>query len=126
MPKKIYLSEDRTCRDLLTRESAVVLNIFSSKSCQMTTFNKQSIYFVFLDDYNKFKVQTPNWTQGTWLSIGVNGKNTNTFHINQSQLIMKMSDNPVLKHDLKFLHVIQNQRNHSKSIRIRAKSLEEW
>ncbi|CAF4496982.1 unnamed protein product [Rotaria socialis] len=51
--------------------------------------------------------------------------NMQTFSINQSQLIMKMNSDQIIKYDLKFLRIIQNQRQHEKSIRIRAKSIED-
>jgi hypothetical protein len=34
LPNEVYLSEDETCRDSLTRESAVVLKVLPSKSLQ--------------------------------------------------------------------------------------------
>ncbi|CAM4802434.1 unnamed protein product [Rotaria magnacalcarata] len=37
-----------------------------------------------------------------------------TFSINQSQLIMKMNNDQIIKYDLKFLRIIQNQRQHEK------------
>lgn len=67
----------------------------------------------------------PDWAQGRWLSIGIDHINTNTFYINQSQIIMKINDNRIVKYDLKFLRTLQNQQ-HEKSIQIRAKSFEEW
>ncbi|CAF1241164.1 unnamed protein product [Rotaria sp. Silwood1] len=106
LPNEVYLSEDETCRSLLTRESALILNVLSNK-------------------YYESKVQMPDWTQGIWLSIRTDRINTNTFLINQSQLIMKMNDDQIIKYDLKFQRIIQNQQQHEKSIYIRAKSLEQ-
>ncbi len=68
----------------------------------------------------------PDWTQGTWLSIGTSDSNSNTFHINETQLLMKMNDERLIKYDLRFLRIIQSKREHENSIRIRAKSLEQW
>ncbi|CAF4240271.1 unnamed protein product, partial [Rotaria sp. Silwood2] len=108
LPNEVYLSEDETCRSLLTRESALILNVLSNK-------------------HYESKVQMPDWTQGIWLSIGTDRINTNTFYINQSQLIIKINDDRIIKHDLQFLRIIQNQQQqqHEKSIHIRAKSLEQ-
>ncbi|CAF1021880.1 unnamed protein product [Rotaria sordida] len=108
LPNEVYLSEDETCRSLLTRESALILNILPNK-------------------YYESKVHMPDWTQGIWSSIGIDRIDANTFYINQSQLIMKMHDDQIIKYDLKFLRIIQyqQQQQHEKSIHIRAKSLEQ-
>jgi hypothetical protein len=57
----------------------------------------------------------PDWTQGTWLSI-----DTNTFYINETEIVMKINGN------LKSLQIVQSKQQHEYSIRLRAKSLEQW
>jgi hypothetical protein len=80
-----------------------------------------------LDKHYQSNIQLPTWTQGTWLSIATNGMNINTLYINKTQLIMKMNSKGIIKHDLEFVRVIQNkQQEHNDSIRLRAKSLEQW
>jgi len=101
LPNEVYLSEDGTCRDLLTRASALILNILPSKS--------------FEDKHRQSKISMPDWTQGTWLSI-----DTNTFYINKTDIIMKINDN------LKSLRIVQSKQQREYSIHLRAKSLEQW
>ncbi|CAF2146709.1 unnamed protein product [Rotaria magnacalcarata] len=103
LPNEVYLSEDETCRGLLTRESALLLNVRSNK-------------------HYESNVQMPDWTQGIWLSTGIDRIKTNSFHINQSQLTMNIQDNQIISHNLKFLRIVQR---HEKTIRIRAKSLDQ-
>ena len=106
MANEVYLSQDETCRDLFTRESTFVLNILPNKSFQ-----------------NQSNFEIPNWTQGTWLSIGIYDK---TFYINKTQLIIKLNNNRLIQQDLKFLRIIKTKRQYDNTIRIRAKSLEQW
>ncbi|CAF1311844.1 unnamed protein product [Adineta steineri] len=101
LPNEIYLSQDETCRDLLTRESAVVLKTIPNK-------------------HDASIIPMPNWTQGVWLSTG-----TNRVYINQTQLIMKTNNDPIIKYNLTFLRIIHSKRKHENTIRIRAKSLEQ-
>jgi hypothetical protein len=96
LPNEVYFSEDETCRNLLTRESVLILNILPNK-----LFKTKSI---------------PEWIQGTWLSIGT----TDTFHINKTQFIMKINNN------FKSLRILQSKQQYENSIYIRAKSLEQW
>jgi hypothetical protein len=98
LPNDVYLSEDGTCRDLLTRASAMTLNILPSK-----------------DKYRQSKIAMPDWTYGIWLSI-----DANRFYINETEIVMKINDN------LKTLQIVQSKQQHEYSIRLRAKSLEQW
>lgn len=126
MPNEVYLSEDETCRGLLTRESALILNLRPSKLFRMREVNKRIISYVYLDKHSELKVQMPHWTQGIWLSIGMDRLNTQTFYINQSQLVMKINNDQLVKYNLKFLRILNNQRLNVKTIHILAKPLQQW
>lgn len=71
-------------------------------------------------------IQLPDWIHGQWLSIGTSGINTNTIYINNSQLMIKMSDDQTILHDLKFTRIVPSKRQHERFLRIKAKSLEQW
>ncbi|CAF1243594.1 unnamed protein product [Adineta steineri] len=103
-PNEVYLSADDTCRDLLTRESAIVLNVLPSTS------------------HHQFesKTQLPQWTHGKWLTIG-----TNIVYINNTQFIMKTHDEQKILYDLRFTRILTSRRQHENAIRIKAKSLEQ-
>ncbi|UJR09900.1 hypothetical protein I4U23_014122 [Adineta vaga] len=106
LPNEVYLSQDETCRDLFTRESAVILKVISNKHVES-------------------KVQIPHWAQGMWLSVGTNSVNSNRFYINHTQLLMTVDDDRMIKYDLQFVKVLSNRRKYGINIRIRAKSLDQ-
>ncbi|CAF3361702.1 unnamed protein product [Rotaria sp. Silwood1] len=109
LPNEVYLSMDDTCRDLLTRESAIALNVFPG----------------IHHGHYESKIQLPEWTQGKWSTMGTSNMNMNTVYINNTQLIMKINDDQTIIHDLKLTRVISNSRQHEKTIRIKAKSFEQ-
>ncbi|CAF1467595.1 unnamed protein product [Rotaria magnacalcarata] len=109
LPNEVYLSVDETCRDLLTRESAIVLNVLSD------TYHRQY----------ESKIQLPHWTQGKWLTIGTSSMNMNSVYINNTQLIIKINGDQTILHDLKLTRVIVKSRPHENNIRIKAKSFEQ-
>ncbi|CAF0992855.1 unnamed protein product [Rotaria sordida] len=109
LPNEVYLSMDDTCRDLLTRESAIVLNVFPGINHR----------------HYESKIQLPEWTKGKWSTMGTSSMNMNTVYINNTQLIMKTNDDQTTIHDLKLIRVISNGRQHEKTIRIKAKSFEQ-
>jgi hypothetical protein len=39
---------------------------------------------------------------------------------------MKTNDDQIIMHDLKFTRIMPNRRQHENTIRIKAKSLEQW
>lgn len=58
--------------------------------------------------------------------MGTSGINTNTVDINNTQLMMKMSDDTTMLYDLKFTRVMFSKRQNDNIIRIKAKSLQQW
>ncbi|CAF1333296.1 unnamed protein product [Adineta ricciae] len=104
LPNEVYFSQDETCRDLLARESAVILKTIP-------------------DQLMESKVQLPKWTQGVWLSVGASNVNSNRVHINQTQLVITADNDQMIKYDLKFFKVMLNRGNYGNSVRIRARSL---
>ena len=109
----MYLSEDETCRDLLTRESTLTLHLLPRKQFSVN-FDKM-IGLLCLETHEEANVILPDWTQGTWLSI-----DGNTFSINHTGMSVKIEDQP------RFLRLIHSKYSHEYSIRLRAKSLEQW
>ena len=72
------------------------------------------------------QIQLPEWTHGRWLTVGTKDLNANIVYINNTQLTMKLNDNQIIAHDLKFTRIMSNKRQHENIIRIKAKSLEQW
>jgi len=109
VPNEIYLSADETCRDLLTRESAIVLNVRPGLS----------------QSSHSTKIDLPEWIQGKWLTIGTNAMNSQTVEINTTQLIIKNNVDQTIVHDLKLTKMISNRRTNDHVIRLKGKSLEQ-
>ncbi|CAF1572013.1 unnamed protein product, partial [Adineta ricciae] len=108
-PNEVYLSADDTCRDLPTRESAVVLNVLPSSYHQQLESN----------------VHLPTWVHGRWLTVGTYGLHANTVYINNSQLLVKKNNDQTVVHDLKFTRLMTSKRPNEQIIRIKAKSMEQ-
>ena len=122
-PNEIYLSIDDTCRDLLTRESSLLVHILPSKAYSLT--DETVIEPLLSGKYHESKVYLPEWTQGTWRSTGTG--ETNRFHINQTQLTIYENDRRISKHQFTFVRtLVMKQGSESSVIRLRAKTVEQW
>ncbi|CAF1586394.1 unnamed protein product, partial [Adineta ricciae] len=108
-PNEVYLSADDTCRDLPTRESAVVLNVLPSSYQHQLESN----------------IHLPTWVHGRWLTVGTNGLHANVVYINNSQLLVKKNNDQTVVHDLKFTRLMTSKRPNEQIIRIKAKSMEQ-
>lgn len=71
-------------------------------------------------------IQLPDWIHGRWFTMGTSGINTNTVDVNNTQLMMKMSDEQTMLYDLKFTRIMFSKRQNDNIIRIKAKSLQQW
>jgi hypothetical protein len=104
----------------------MVLNILPGK--QIISIRKINCY-LWLGTYHRqseSQIHLPDWTSGRWLTVGTSGINRNIVYINNTQLIIKTNDDQIITHDLKFTRVIHNKRQQENTIRIKAKSLEQW
>lgn len=105
-PTEVYLSADDNCRDLLTRESAIALNVIP---------NTHHRHFESV-------VQLPDWLHGRWLTSGIN---TNVIYLNNTQLIMKINDEQTILYDIKLTRLMSSRRHQENIVRVKGKSLEQ-
>lgn len=72
------------------------------------------------------KVPLPKWAYGKWLTIGTTSLDINTVYINNTQLIIRVNKDETILHDLKLTRIISQNRQNENTIRLKARSFEQW